>query len=182
MNANPEGGAVVIVEYDPRWPLRFGEEARLLAAIGPRVVAVEHVGSTAVPGLADKPIVDILVGVRRLEDAVACVAPLAAIGYEYVPEYEAEIPDRRYFRKAPFGERTHHLHVVEFGGAFWRRHLAFRDWLRTHPEDAARYGAHKRALAATHVVDREAFTEAKTAFVREIEAKALASERNDILM
>jgi len=141
-------------------------------------VAVEHVGSTAVPGLAAKPVIDIVVGVRRLKDAAACAAPLAAIGYECVPEYEAEIPDRRYFRKGPFGGRTHHLHMVEFGGAFWRRHLAFRDWLRTHPEDAARYGALKRELAATHEADREAYTEAKNAFVREVEAHVLAAARD----
>ena len=101
---NPEGGAVVVADYDPRWPRMFEEERRrIVGAIGPLAVAVEHVGSTSVPRLAAKPVIDILVGVRRLGDATSCVVPLAAIGYEYVPEYEREIPDRRYFRKGPVG-------------------------------------------------------------------------------
>ena len=138
----PETGPVIVIPYNARWPRLFEEEKGLiLRQIGPQVLAIEHVGSTAVPGLASKPTLDILVGVRRLEDAKACVGPLADVGYEYVPEYEAEIPDRRYFHKGPAVARTHHLHMVEFGGAFWTRNLLFRDWLRTHPEDARRYAA-----------------------------------------
>ena len=173
---DPEGGAVAIVDYDPRWTRQFEEEkARILAATVPSVVAVEHIGSTAVPGLAAKPIIDILAGIRHLEDARACIAPLATIGYEYVPEYETELPERRYFRKGPREARTHHVHLVEVEGAFWRRHLAFRDYLRAHPEEAKRYAALKRALAAKFGEDREAYTDGKTAYVRGIEAKA-ASE------
>ena len=173
---DPEGGAVAIVDYDPRWPRQFEEEkARILAATDSQVVAVEHIGSTAVPGLAAKPIIDILAGIRHLEVARACIAPLATIGYEYVPEYETELPERRYFRKGPREARTHHVHLVEVEGAFWRRHLAFRDYLRAHPEEAKRYAALKRALAAKFGEDREAYTDGKTAYVRGIEAKA-ASE------
>ena len=170
---NLEGGRVVLLEYDPRWPLQFEEEkARILAAIRPAVVAIEHVGSTAVPGLAAKPIIDILIGVSGLDDDRACIASLAAIGFEYVAEYEQELPERRYFRKGPALARTHHLHMVEFGGPFWRRHLAFRDYLRAHPEEAQRYAALKRELAARFGVDREGYTNAKAAFVGEIESRA----------
>jgi len=90
----------VIVAYDPRWPALFEEErARLLASIGPLLAAIEHVGSTAVPGLAANPIIDMMGGVRELGEVIRYVAPLEGIGYEYVPQYEAYIPERRYFRK-----------------------------------------------------------------------------------
>ena len=172
----PETGPVIVIPYNARWPGLFEEEKGLiLGQIGPQVLAIEHVGSTAVPGLASKPTLDILVGIRRLEDAKACVGPLADIGYEYVPEYEAEIPDRRYFHKGPAVARTHHLHMVEFGGAFWTRNLLFRDWLRTHPEDARRYAALKYDLARRYRDDREAYTDAKTEFIEGIVEKARAA-------
>ncbi len=177
MATNPEGGAVLLIDYDPRWPREFEEEkARVLAAIGPHVVGVEHIGSTAVPGLPAKPIIDLLVGVRRLDEARPCIAPLAAIGYAYVPEYEAFIPDRRYFRKGAFGARTHHLHMVVIGGEIWNAHVRFRDWLRDHPDDARRYADLKRELAAKFRDDREAYTDGKTAFIREIERRSLAAK------
>ena len=122
------GPVARIVNYDPRWPRRFKEEkARILAAIGPWARSVEHVGSTAVPGLAAKPIIDILVGLRSLEDAKECITRLEAIGYEYIPEYEAIRPERRYFRKGPTESRTHHLHMVETSSGFFRNHILFRD-------------------------------------------------------
>lgn len=167
---------VVVVDYDPRWPRRFEEEkARILAAIGRYAVAIEHFGSTAVPGLAAKPIIDVLVGVRKLEEAKPCIEPLEAIGYEYVPEYEAEIPDRRYFRKPRTPPRTHHLGIVAFGGAFWQRHLLFRDYLRAHPDIAKQYAELKWAIAAKYGEDRVAYTNAKTEFIRAIEARARAA-------
>ena len=175
---NTEGGTVVIVDCDPRWPAMFEEEkVRILATIGPHVVAVEHIGSTAVPGLAAKPIIDILVGIRWLHDARLCIGPLAAIGYEYVPEYEDELPERRYFRKGPPGGRTHHVHMVEVMSDFWDRHLRFRDYLRAHPEEARRYDALKRKLAAKFGADREAYTNAKAEYVRSVEAKARSGLR-----
>ena len=164
---------VVIVDYDPRWPEMFeAEKARILQAVGEHVVAVEHVGSTAVPGLAAKPTIDIIAGVRRLEEARSCIGPLAAIGYEYVPEYELEMPERRYFRKGPPESRTVHLHMVEIGGDFWWRHLTFRDYLRENREEARQYEALKRGLAAKHGSDREAYTDGKTAYIRSVEERS----------
>lgn len=97
---------VTICDYDLRWPLAFEDEKRaIIRAIGGHISALEHIGSTAVPGLAAKPTIDIMVGLRQLEDARHCIQPLADLGYEYVPEYEAEIPERRYFRKGPPGRR-----------------------------------------------------------------------------
>ena len=157
---------VVIFDYDPLWPILFeGERARILAVIRGHVVGIDHIGSTAVTGLAGKATIDILAGVRRLDDGRECIAPLAGIGFEYVPEYEREIPDRRYFHKGPPVMRTFHLHMVEHGGDFWRRHLRFRDYLRTHPAAVQEYERLKRELAARYGVDREGYTNAKAAFV-----------------
>lgn len=157
---------VVIVDYDPEWPAQYAAEAdRIREALGDRIVAVEHIGSTAVPELAAKPIIDLMVGLRDLANAGGCVAPLERLGYEYVPQYEESMPERRYFHKGPPRGRTHHLHMVEVGSDFWERHLLFRDILRAHPETARAYGALKRELAGRHGADREAYTDAKTAFI-----------------
>src|SRR3990172_6646682 len=169
---------VVIVEYDPRWPTLYEAEASaILGAIGHVIVALEHVGSTSVPGLGAKPIIDILAGVRILADAAQCVEPLQGLGYEYVPEYEPETPGRPYFRKGPPAGRTHHLHLVEHGGEFWMRHLLFRDYLRAHPEAAHAYYRLKKELAAKFGSDRDGYTEAKTEFIRSVEMQARALKK-----
>jgi len=156
-------GPVIIVDYDANWPAQYAEEKRLIeTAIGPYLVAIEHMGSTSVPGLAAKPIIDIMAGVRSLADAEQCKAPLAAIGYIY--QRDDTIPDRVYFNKGPQAQHRH-LHMAELGGAFWRRHLALRDYLRAHAEMAGAYATLKRRLAARFGNDREGYTEAKTVFV-----------------
>jgi GrpB-like predicted nucleotidyltransferase (UPF0157 family) len=164
---------VVIANYDPRWPLEYDEEkTRLQKALGPAMLAIEHMGSTAVPGLAAKPIIDIMVGVRSLDDVGPLMGPLRELGYEYAPDFEASIPNRRFFRKGPEHARTHHLHVVELDGEFWERHLLFRDYLRRHPRVAHDYEQLKRALAIEYGSDRSGYTEAKTGFIRGIETRA----------
>ena len=168
---------VIIVEYDPRWPVLYEEEReRLLAAGGDLLVAIEHIGSTAVPGLGGKPIIDIMPAVRSLADAERCIEPLESIGYEYVPEYNELIPERRYFHKGPEDARTFHLHVVELTSEFWETHLLFRDWLRTHPEDAQEYYRLKKELAARFGRDREGFTDAKTPFIESVVARARSAQ------
>ena len=168
---------VVIVDYDPRWPARYQEEqAQILGAIGHLVDAIEHVGSTSVPGLGAKPIIDIMVAVRSLADAPACIGPLERIGYEYVSEYEASIPERRYFRKRPVRRDTHHLHMVERESAFWERHILFRDHLRAHPEIAQEYDRLKRELAARFGADRDGYTDSKTSFIESVVAQARAGK------
>jgi len=167
------GPRIEILNYNPVWPARFAKEkASLLEAIGHWVMVIEHIGSTAVPGLGAKPIIDIMVGVHRLADARYCIAPLAAIGYEYVPQFEDEMPERRYFRKGS-QTRHFHLHMVERGSEFWQRHLAFRDYLCAHPEVVREYEALKRRLASRYGTDREGYTEAKTKFIRLIEEIAM---------
>jgi GrpB-like predicted nucleotidyltransferase (UPF0157 family) len=110
-----------------------------------------------------------------------CIEPLAGIGYEYVPEFEDELPERRYFRKGPPEARTHHVHMVETGTEFWQRHLLFRDYLRTHPATADEYEALKRRLAKQHTTDREAYTEGKTDFIRGIVEMARAEAARESL-
>lgn len=159
---------VIIFDYNPQWPIVYEEEKnRILGVIGHKVVTIEHIGSTAVPGLGAKPIIDIIVGVRRLADADECIKPLQSIGYEYVPEYEADIPERRYFRKGP-ANAHYHLHIVEVTSDFWERHLLFRDFLRTHPEGAQQYLELKKDLAAKYGTERESYTEAKTSFIEQV--------------
>jgi GrpB-like predicted nucleotidyltransferase (UPF0157 family) len=172
----PTEGSVEVFDYDPEWPIIFEKEkAMILNTIGNKVVAIEHVGSTAVPGLGAKPIIDIIVGIRHLSDAKDCVEPLRNIGYEYVPEYEASIPERRYFRKGPSNvpNQHYHLHIVEHNSDFWKCHLLFRDYLRTHPNTASEYHKLKKKLAATYGSNREAYTEAKTSFIESIVSKAI---------
>jgi GrpB-like predicted nucleotidyltransferase (UPF0157 family) len=165
--------SVVVVDYDPQWPSQYEEEKeRILDVIGYVAVAIEHIGSTAVPGLGAKPIIDIMVAVARLADAERCIEPLQEIGYEYVPEYNDLIPERRYFHKGPPGARTYHLHMVELTSEFWERHLLFRDSLRVHPEEAQRYDQLKKDLAAKFGSDRDGYTEAKTSFIESVIAKA----------
>jgi GrpB-like predicted nucleotidyltransferase (UPF0157 family) len=162
-----------IEAYDPRWPSMFEEDkGKILEAVGEYVTGVEHIGSTSVPGLAAKPIIDVMVAIKSLSDAPACVAPLAAIGYEYVPEHEAVMPERRFFRRGPRGAGTHHLHMVERSSEFREVHLLFRDYLRAHAEAAAEYEKLKRQLAAAHGSDRGAYTDAKTDFIESCVARA----------
>jgi GrpB-like predicted nucleotidyltransferase (UPF0157 family) len=149
------------------------ERDRISGAIGRWLAAIEHVGSTSVPGLAAKPIIDIMPGLRSLADAPHIIGPMEALGYEYVPEFEAQLPERRYFRRGI--PRTHHVHVVEASSRFWRRHLAFRDWLRAHPGDAAAYAELKRKLATQYGADRAGYTDAKSEFILGIEEKAAAA-------
>ncbi len=155
-----------IVAYDPDWPARFEtERKRVLALFAPGGAVLEHVGSTAVPGLAAKPIVDMMLGVERLAEVEARIPALEALGYEYVAQHEVRFPERRFLARPRSGPRTHHLHAVERGSGFWRRHLGFRDLLRADPRTARAYEDLKRGLARQHAEDREAYTEAKTDFI-----------------
>lgn len=156
-----------MLPYDPEWPRRFERERLLLEEVfGDREARIEHVGSTAVPGLGAKPVIDILVGLVRLSDAEESSAALAKMGYEYVPAYESQIPDRRYFRKPRSGAREYHLHCVLEGGELWTHHLMFRDYLRAHPESAADYYELKCDLATR--CSKEEYVEAKGPFIERI--------------
>ena len=128
------------------------------------------------PGLAAKPVVDIMVGVRDLSDAPDCIEALRGIGYEYVPEFEAELPNRRYFRKFDSeGARTHQIHLVERSDAdWWERHVGFRDYLRAHPETAREYEKLKLDLASRFRDDWAGYMEAKSEFILAVERRSRA--------
>ena len=169
-------GSIVVSDYDPNWPTLFAQErARIAQALGTFALAVEHVGSTAVPGLPSKPIIDLLVGVPNLEEATQrCIGPIEALGYIYVPEYAAWIPGELFFRKGPPGPWTHHLHMMEPSQPRWEALVVFRDYLRAHPEAACAYADIKRALAASSKDNIGAYRNGKTAFVEETTARARA--------
>jgi GrpB-like predicted nucleotidyltransferase (UPF0157 family) len=171
-------GAIVVADYDPAWPAMFEQErARLSAALGPLVVAIEHVGSTAVPGLPAKPIIDLLVGVRSLDAAPRCIEQLTAIGYTFMPEYRAFLPDQLFFRKGVPGPWTYHVHLMQPLGPGWERRLVFRDYLRARPDVAAAYTQLKRSLAARFKDDIAAYRSGKDAFVADVMARAMANAR-----
>lgn len=166
-----------IVEHDPAWGERFAaERERLLdavdrAGVADEVVAVEHIGSTAVAGLAAKPVVDVMIGLRRWPASAAFIAALEDLGYHH--RGEAEIAGRHYLTDGPSGgHRTRQIHVVEHGSRFWVEHLLFRDHLRQHPEDAQRYARVKREAARRHPHDVLSYMDAKHGVVRAILRRA----------
>jgi len=153
--------------YDPAWPLAFAAERdRLLSLLPDTFIAIEHFGSTAVPGLPAKPVIDLLAGVRTMTEAEATTRPLAQAAYTTSAEFNESLTNRKWFMRWSNGHRTHHLHVVVHGGPVWTERLAFRDALRSNPSLAMRYAELKQALAAQLGGDREAYTDAKTEFVR----------------
>jgi GrpB-like predicted nucleotidyltransferase (UPF0157 family) len=168
------GGTIVVTDYDPAWPAMFEQErANIAAALGALVVTIEHIGSTAVPGLAAKPIIDLLVGVTSLEEARVCgVAALEALGYTCMPEYQSWLPDELFFRKGVGGPWTHHAHVMARSDPGWERRLVFRDYLRAHPDAAAAYVNLKRKLAEACKDDIAAYRNGKDQFVADAMAKA----------
>lgn len=153
----------------------YAEEAGQIAeAFGDHLVAIEHVGSTAIPGMPAKPIIDILVAVTTWDRLDEMVPRLGNFGYVYTPESEDEDPDRRVFRKGPADMsllRTHHLHVTEPHSLYWKRIIAFREQLRSDPADAAAYVELKRSLATSFERDSRSYTSGKNDFVKAMEHK-----------
>ena len=166
MSTEPEA-PVIIAPYDPSWPAAFLEERARLAQVLREWLAgpIEHVGSTAIAGLVAKPVIDIMAAVASLDASRPAIRALAALDYKYFP-YRPDI--EHWFCKPSLQFRTHHLHLIPFGSRSWIDTLAFRDYLRDHPEVAAEYGSLKRALAKAHQFDREAYTEAKAPFIARI--------------
>jgi GrpB-like predicted nucleotidyltransferase (UPF0157 family) len=160
---------VHLVPYDSTWPTKFEVERTRLQSLCPNVfVEIEHFGSTAIPGMLAKPIIDILCGVETLTGADALSTRLCEIGYSTSAEFNASLSDRKWFMRWADGRRTHHLHVVVHGGEVWRERLAFRDRLRADADAAARYESLKTRLSTQHRDDREAYTAAKADFVRSL--------------
>lgn len=162
---------MVVVPYDPLWVDEFVTASREIRdAIGSSIIAVHHVGSTAVPGLCAKPILDLLVSVADLEQSLRLVPNLEEIGYEFRPH--EEIPDRHYFRRRRGTIRTHHLSLAEPTSRYHAVTLAFRDALRADAAKAREYCELKLVLARKFPLDREKYIEGKSAYVAGILANA----------
>lgn len=168
MTLGLQRGTVELVAYDPRWVEEFArEKQQLLDTLGEHVVAIEHIGSTSVPGLAAKPIIDMIAAIRSFDDLEQMITLLEKLGYEYMPE--RMFVDRKFFPKGPRSNRTYHLNFVLMDDARqWVQPLQFRDYLRTHGDARNTYAALKRQLATAHSEDRAAYTAAKSEFIENI--------------
>jgi GrpB-like predicted nucleotidyltransferase (UPF0157 family) len=169
--------AVRIVDYDSAWPVMAEQELRRIKeAVADVAVRLEHVGSTAVPGLAAKPVIDLQLSVADMEPRERYVAPLERLGYLFAPAPES--PDYHFFAKPPERPRTYHLHVCETRSEHEFRHVAVRDFLRSHPDEAVHYAALKREVVARHPQDRLAYIDGKDAYVTALEQRAVTWARS----
>lgn len=158
---------VRLLEYDSEWERIFqAERARLAEVLGERAAAIEHIGSTSIPGLKAKPILDIAVGLWTMEDAAVLVRPLEELGYVYRPK--SGTPERLFFAKGPEERRTHYLHCEVYGSASWRGQLLFRDRLIQNPQLRQAYQALKEQFAAQYPDDRQRYTQGKESFIQQV--------------
>lgn len=164
--------SVVVVPHSHLWKDEFEAEARQISdTLGENVSAIHHIGSTAILTIYAKPVIDLLLEVRDLAMLDAQSSSMASLGYEVMGEFG--ISGRRYFRKDDErGIRTDQVHAFEVGSPESERHLAFRDYLISHPEDAETYSELKRKLAESHPCDMDAYMDGKDSFIKEIEHKA----------
>ena len=166
-NASNGDAPIELVDYDPLWPSKFADERDRLQRVLHRWLAgpIEHVGSTAIPKMPSKPVIDIMAAVHNLEDSKPAIDALTELGYGYFP-YRADVI--HWFCKPSPAVRTHHLHLVPIGSPRWRDCLAFRDALRGDAALAAEYAALKKRLAVAFQFDRESYTEGKNPFVERV--------------
>jgi GrpB-like predicted nucleotidyltransferase (UPF0157 family) len=172
MSMNINFFRVEVVPHDPNWREVFTTESKQIAlALSENLVAVHHIGSTAIPQIHAKPIIDILVEVKNITKVDEQSSAIEALGYEAMGEYG--ISGRRYFRKHnQAGIRTHHIHTFEVGSQQIERHLAFRDYMIAHPEDAQKYSELKRELAKKYPDNIESYMDGKDGFIKEMDIKA----------
>ena len=158
---------------NPQWPQDFEAEAAQIAlALGNNVAHIHHIGSTSIPNIYAKPVIDMLVEVSAIDQVDAYNGAMAALGYTAMGEYG--LPGRRYFRKDNAeGVRTHHVHTFQLGSSEVVRHLAFRDFMRANPDCAQQYSDLKRALAAQHPDDIDGYMDGKDEFVKAMEQRAM---------
>lgn len=168
----PDARPVVIVPYDPEWPARFEAEAHLIRrTVGETIGQIHHMGSTSIPGLPSKPIIDIFLRVHTLAAFDLETRALEAIGY--VPYGENGLAGRRFFAKGG-QERSHHVHAYAMANQEPLRHLAFRDYLRLNAPIAQAYGALKRRCAVAHPFDMPGYCDCKERFILEHQSHAMA--------
>jgi GrpB-like predicted nucleotidyltransferase (UPF0157 family) len=163
---------IEVLPHNPQWRDAFeSEAAQIAAALGEIVVAIHHIGSTAIPNIYAKPVIDLLVEVRDIAEADGRNSAMRSLGYEVKGEFG--IPGRRYFRKDNReGIRTHQVHAFEAGSAEVVRHLSFRDYMIAHPEDAQEYSELKQKLARQHPENMDGYMDGKDDFIKDIDQKA----------
>jgi GrpB-like predicted nucleotidyltransferase (UPF0157 family) len=164
---------VLVVPYNKEWPRMYQEEInRVFPVLQNEIIAMYHIGSTSIPGMWAKPIIDILLEVKAIFKIDDYNEDMINLGYE--PRGELGIPGRRYFsREEPEDVRTHHIHAFETGNIGLVRHLAFRDYMIAHQKDAEKYADLKKQLAQRYPRDIDSYIEGKESFVNEMEAKAM---------
>ncbi len=164
---------IKVVPHDPNWPELFQAEAdKLIGILGQEIVAIHHIGSTVIPNISAKPIVDILVTVHDIEKIDQFGEEMIELGYR--PQGEFGIPGRRFFIKGSDANRTHHAHIFQTGNPEIERHLNFRDYLIAHPEEAQTYSRLKHELTRKFSEDIESYMEGKDGFIKEVEKRAKA--------
>jgi GrpB-like predicted nucleotidyltransferase (UPF0157 family) len=166
-------GKVEVIPHNPQWRDAFETEAKhVAAALGENVVAIHHIGSTAIPNIYAKPVIDLLIEVRDITEVDGRSSAMESLGFEVMGEFG--IPGRRFFRKETWeGIRTHNIHAFEAGSAQVERHLAFRDYMIAHPVDAQRYSELKRKLAEEHPQSMDGYMDGKDGFIKEMDWRAV---------
>lgn len=168
---NKKKQIIEVVPYHPNWPKQFEEEAaHIVPVFYKNFIAIHHIGSTSVPGLAAKPTIDILLEVKKIDLVDQCNDQMEKLGYEAWGEYQ--ISGRRFFVKGQ-DKRTHHVHTFQVGSSEIARHLYFRDYLKSHPEEAKEYANLKIKLAAQFANDRRGYFKNKRDYVNALEKKAI---------
>lgn len=162
----PRGTVKLVLYSSERQSLFVEEERELHASIGTYVMDIQHVEGTAIPGLEAKPIIDIAVAVRQLEDVEKCIKPLECLGYEY--KADEGHPGRFFFAKGDPSRRTHYVHMVEWNSDSWKSYIRFRDYLRRHKEAAKEYARLKRELARKSQGNRDFYTPGKAEFIESV--------------
>ncbi len=164
---------VEVVPYNPQWKKSFESESRQIAKVlGKNLVVIHHIGSTAIPNIYAKPIIDLLIEVKDINLVREQTPAMVGLGYEAMGEYG--LVGRRYFRKEnPPGIRTHHVHIYEIYSPEIERHLAFRDYMIAHPEQVEQYSHLKQELAQKYPEDIEGYMDGKDEFIKRIERKAI---------
>ena len=173
-NIGLKRGTVKVVDYDPNWPQEFeAEKQRLIDTFGNKVLAIEHIGSTSIPGLAAKPIIDMVAAVKSFDDLQVFMEGLQKLGYEYIPERMFD--NRKFFLKGSQESRTHHLNLIlQDDPEQWTKPIIFRDYLRTHDKEREEYAKLKTTLASRYANDRSTYTKLKHNFFQSIMDRALS--------
>ncbi|MCX6741019.1 MAG: GrpB family protein [Candidatus Parcubacteria bacterium] len=161
-------GIVKLTPHQKQWGIYFiKEKKRLQKSLGQKVIAIEHIGSTAIKNISAKPIIDIAVGIKKLKDGRQLIRSLEKLGYHYRPL--AGLKNQRlFFAKGPESNRTHYLHLVKYNGQTWKKHLFFRDKLNSNKKIAKQYSALKKQLAKKFSQDRQSYTAKKHGFIQSV--------------